>query len=66
MKLEGRSVICISKKYGNFTYEKEYPLLVKGVNTKGEPCDFRIEDDEGDYFPISEKDIIKRKMWVLK
>jgi len=49
----GKSIMCITKKFGNFTYDKVYPIIAKGRYLNGNPANFVITDDEGDDMNIS-------------
>lgn len=51
--MEDKNLICITNKYGNFTKDKIYPISVSMINAKTKiPAEFRIVDDEGDYFHV--------------
>lgn len=51
-------VRCISKKYGNFEYNKIYTAEAGG-KTKTLYTDFRITDEDGDYYILHEEDLGK-------
>ncbi len=52
--LDGKILIFNKRCYSNFTYGKEY--LAKGW-TCGTPPAIRIIDDDGEFYPICEKDL---------
>lgn len=58
------NVICLDKRYGNFTYGKTYVATPRGVMvyTK-EPVDYEITDDEGDLYIIAERKHLLKKNW---
>lgn len=50
-------VLCLEKRYGNFTYGKIYeaePLATKGLGKNKQLANFRITDDDGDYYTIAD------------
>ena len=49
-------VRCISKKCGNFEYNKIYTAEAGG-KLKTLYTDFKIKDEDGDYFTIHEDDL---------
>jgi hypothetical protein len=58
-KLEGKVLICISNKYGNFTKGKLYKVIVEARNRLCEATNYRITDDDGDWYSIGKNDIGK-------
>lgn len=51
-------VRCISKKCGNFEYNKIYTAKAK-MKGKGYYTEYYIIDNDGDYFTLHEEDIGK-------
>lgn len=67
-KLEKMKLVrCLEKRYINFTYGKIYeaiPFAIKGKHN--EPCEFRIIDDEEDFYTIAvtTDSILKNWEWA--
>ena len=59
LNLEGKTLICISAKYGNFKLDKEYPVTVPSRYLDGRPGSFQITDDDHDSYTIGKGDIGK-------
>lgn len=57
LNLVGKTLICTTSKFGNFTKNKEYPVSVYGRHLDGTPGNFRITDDDHDYYTIRDTDI---------
>ena len=51
---------CISKKYGNFTYNKIYTAEAGSKHIHGgNYSDFRVTDEDGDYYTVYDTDLGK-------
>lgn len=60
-KRESFYIQWISDKYGNFVKDKYYKATAKSRHGKsGMFCDFRITDEDGDYYTLDAKDIEKK------
>lgn len=61
---KAKYVLCLEKRYGNFTYGKIYEAIPHTIrNTTKEPTNFRITDDDGDFYTIAEKVDKLKKNW---
>lgn len=69
MDFGSKKVLCLEKRYGNFTYGKVYeatPGFTKGLGKYKQPAEFRITDDDGDYYTIAHtvNELSKNWKWV--
>jgi len=56
--LQGKYLICISDKYGNFTKGREYPVMTPYIRiSDNKPAEYRIPDNDWDYYTIGKWDI---------
>lgn len=61
-----KKVHCLEKRYGNFEYGKVYEAesrMVKGLGKYKQPAEFRITDEDGDYYTIAETVVTLQKNW---
>lgn len=51
---------CITKKYGNFIYNKIYTAEASSKHIHGgNYSDFRVTDEDGDYYTVYDNDLGK-------
>lgn len=64
--MKKKQAICLEKKYANFIYGKVYEakaFATKGLGKHRRPADFKIIDEDGDYYQIAETETEINKKW---
>jgi hypothetical protein len=59
LSLEGKTLISITRKFGNFKFGNHYPVTVHSRCLNNSPASFRITDDEGDWYIVGDGDVGK-------